>query len=161
MSGIAQTGRRKPKRNPDYLSVLLEVLDFALVLLRLLEARKCPEIPPLTCGRILLARVQPIFAGFEFANHIRVDAARPAPADWSIPPTSRSTPYTLSPTPCPPLADNFPKPATIELETKKARPPSRGRAFTILGRNHARFLESIDYKLLSVSRFFCLISSNS
>ena len=71
-------------------SVLLEVLNLALVLLRLLEIRKRPQVPPLSRGSVLLARVQPVFTRFQFADHVRVDApallayieiARPKPQE--------------------------------------------------------------------------------
>jgi hypothetical protein len=50
-------------------SMPLEVLNLALVLLCRRAARKRAEIPPLVRLRIHLARVEPILAGFEFANH--------------------------------------------------------------------------------------------
>jgi hypothetical protein len=50
-------------------SVPLEILHFALVFLRGAFGRKGAEIAPFAGARIFLARIQPIFAGGEFADH--------------------------------------------------------------------------------------------
>src|SRR5262249_36280815 len=47
----------------------LEILHGALVLLRGGAAGKGAEIAPLAGVRILFARIEPVFAGGEFANH--------------------------------------------------------------------------------------------
>jgi hypothetical protein len=55
-------------------SMLLEELHLAFVLPRLLKRGKCPQIAPLARRFTLLTRVQTIFAGFEFADHMHMDA---------------------------------------------------------------------------------------
>jgi hypothetical protein len=47
----------------------LEVLDRALVLLRRFERSERPQIPALSRLRVFLARLQPVFAGGQLANH--------------------------------------------------------------------------------------------
>jgi hypothetical protein len=54
--------------------MLLEVLHLAFVLPRLCKRGKRTQVASLACGLTLLARVQAIFAGFEFANHMWMDA---------------------------------------------------------------------------------------
>jgi hypothetical protein len=54
--------------------MLLEVLHLAFVLPRLRKRGKRTQVASLACGLTLLARVQAIFAGFEFANHMWMDA---------------------------------------------------------------------------------------
>jgi hypothetical protein len=51
--------------------MLLEVLNFALVLLRLFKRIECAEVAALSAGVIFLARVQTELAGFEFANRVK------------------------------------------------------------------------------------------
>jgi hypothetical protein len=57
-------------------SVLLKVLRFALVLFRLIQIGKSSQIAPLAGRVIFLARVQAIFAGFEFTNHIKMGCGK-------------------------------------------------------------------------------------
>jgi hypothetical protein len=54
--------------------MLLEELHLAFVLPRLLKRGKRPQIAPLARRFTLLTRVQTIFAGFEFADHVHMDA---------------------------------------------------------------------------------------
>jgi hypothetical protein len=49
----------------------LEILDSAFVLLRGSASRKRAEITPPAGLRILLARIEPVLAGRELANHER------------------------------------------------------------------------------------------
>jgi hypothetical protein len=49
--------------------VTLKVLHFPLVLFRCLSGRKRTKIAPLPSLRIPFSRVQPVLAGFQFANH--------------------------------------------------------------------------------------------
>lgn len=44
-------------------------LDSALMSAGLLQAGESAEIAPLAGLRVLLARVQPVFAGFQFSDH--------------------------------------------------------------------------------------------
>ena len=55
-------------------SMLLEELHLSFVLPCLLKRGKRPQIAPLACRFTLLTRVQTIFAGFEFADHMQMDA---------------------------------------------------------------------------------------
>lgn len=55
--------------------MLLEVLNFLFVLLGLFQTWECPEIPLFASRPILLARIEPVFPGFQFANHAEMDAA--------------------------------------------------------------------------------------
>jgi hypothetical protein len=57
-----------------FASMLLEELHLAFVLPRLLKRGKRPQIAPLARRFTLLSRVQTIFAGFEFADHLHMDA---------------------------------------------------------------------------------------
>jgi hypothetical protein len=54
--------------------VLLEVLNFLLVLLGLFEVRECAKISPFARRLFFLARIQPVLAGLELANHTEMDA---------------------------------------------------------------------------------------
>jgi len=47
----------------------LEILHGALVLLSGLARVECAKVPPPLRPRVDLARIQPIFAGFELAYH--------------------------------------------------------------------------------------------
>jgi hypothetical protein len=47
----------------------LEILNRAFVFLRPSLAVERAEISPFARSRIFLARIQPIFAGFQFPNH--------------------------------------------------------------------------------------------
>jgi hypothetical protein len=49
--------------------VALEILDFALVFLGEFAGREGPEVAAPTGLRIGLARVQPVIAGLQFADH--------------------------------------------------------------------------------------------
>jgi hypothetical protein len=55
-------------------SMLLEELHLAFVLPCLLKRGKRPQIAPFAGRFTLLTRVQTIFAGFEFADHMHMDA---------------------------------------------------------------------------------------
>jgi hypothetical protein len=55
----------------------LEILHRALVLLRCRTGGECAEIPPPAGLRILLARIEPVFAGSKFADHGDLAAAVP------------------------------------------------------------------------------------
>ena len=55
--------------------VPFKVLHGALMLLGLLAAGKSAQVAALAGGGVLLAGIQPIFAGFEFADHTEKDAA--------------------------------------------------------------------------------------
>jgi len=55
-------------------SVPFEVLDSALMLLRLLEAVEGAEVAALARRWILLPRIEPILPGFQFADHAELDA---------------------------------------------------------------------------------------
>jgi hypothetical protein len=50
-------------------SVLFEVLNLALVVPCFFKTGKGSEVAALASGRVLLARVQAVFTGFEFADH--------------------------------------------------------------------------------------------
>ena len=54
--------------------MLLEELHLAFVLPCFFKRRKRPQIAPLAGRFTLLTRVQTIFAGFEFADHMHMDA---------------------------------------------------------------------------------------
>ena len=54
----------------------LEVLNGAFVLLGLFTRGKGTEVAALAGGGILLAGVEAVFTGFEFANHTKTDAVR-------------------------------------------------------------------------------------
>jgi hypothetical protein len=56
--------------------VSLEVLNFAFMLLCLLERSECAKVAALAGLSILLARIQAKLPGFEFANHGGRDASR-------------------------------------------------------------------------------------
>lgn len=58
-------------------SPVLEILDRPLVLLRRLAARERPQIFALPRLLICVTAVDTKFAGFEFTNHVPLDAARP------------------------------------------------------------------------------------
>src|SRR5262245_21981388 len=58
------------------LSAALEILHAALVLLCLCPGRKRAQIAPATGLRVDLARVEPVLAGLELADHDRLYAAR-------------------------------------------------------------------------------------
>jgi len=55
-------------------SMLLEELHLAFVLPCLLKRGERPQIAPLAGRFTPLTRVQTIFAGFEFADHMHMDA---------------------------------------------------------------------------------------
>ena len=48
----------------------LEILHFALVLFGLFHRRECAKIAALAGRGVLLSRIESIFTGFEFADHI-------------------------------------------------------------------------------------------
>ena len=50
--------------------MLLEVLHLTLVLLSLFHRGEGAEIAALTGRRIFLARIEAVFSGFEFADHL-------------------------------------------------------------------------------------------
>lgn len=54
--------------------VALEKLNLTLVLFGPLKGGKCAQIAPLAGFRIFLAGIQTEVPGFEFADHVRVDA---------------------------------------------------------------------------------------
>ena len=54
--------------------MLLEELHLAFVLPCFFKRGKRPQIAPLAGRFTLLTRVQTIFAGFEFADHMHMDA---------------------------------------------------------------------------------------
>ena len=54
--------------------MLFEVLNFLFVLLGPVEAWEGAKVPPLPCRLVFLARIQSIFTGLQFANHIAMDA---------------------------------------------------------------------------------------
>jgi hypothetical protein len=58
--------------------MFLEVLYFALVLFCLLDCWKRAEVAFFTRRRILFTGIQSIFSGFEFANHVAMDASEKA-----------------------------------------------------------------------------------
>ena len=47
----------------------LEELHCSFMAFRGGERFECAEIPPFTCGRIALARVETVGAGFQFSDH--------------------------------------------------------------------------------------------
>ena len=48
-----------------------KILHFAFMLFGLLQRGKCAQIAALACFSFLLARIQTVLSGFEFANHGR------------------------------------------------------------------------------------------
>lgn len=56
-------------------SGMFKVLDGALVFLCRLARRKRPKIPPLACLLVHRTAIYAKLAGFEFANHFRLDAS--------------------------------------------------------------------------------------
>jgi hypothetical protein len=63
--------------------MFLEVLHLAFMLLGFLKCVERAKIASLSCGFALLSRIQTILAGFEFSDHIEVDAERRPSAAWT------------------------------------------------------------------------------
>jgi len=59
---------------------VLEVLHGALMFLRGATCRKGPQIPALASFWINLPRIQPVFAGSQFANHERTSLSGGSPS---------------------------------------------------------------------------------
>lgn len=74
MAGRNRDAGSHPDSGSVFSSVLLEILHFALVMFCFFHAGKRAQVAPLARSFILFAGVQAEFAGFEFADHIFMDA---------------------------------------------------------------------------------------
>lgn len=66
------------------LLMLFEVLNFALVLFGFFECAECSEVAAFSRRWIFFSRIQTIFAGFQLAYHIFLDARRYFPDVFAV-----------------------------------------------------------------------------
>jgi hypothetical protein len=64
--------------------VPFEILNRALMLFRLFKSCKRAQVAAFAGIRILFSRVEPKLSGFEFTNHLRVDALRIKPVASAV-----------------------------------------------------------------------------
>src|SRR5450631_1334918 len=68
--GVPRTARPARSVLPDRCFLMLEIFDRAFVLLGLLAGCERPEIATQAGLRVLLAGIEPVLSGFEFADHL-------------------------------------------------------------------------------------------